>query len=88
MSYGREYLSENAYEIEQAQERWEALCVKAEMEAHHGLWRCKDGRVMNVTEMEISHIQNCIKMLERNDSPSKEPYIKMFNAELERRKEE
>ena len=88
MSDGSEYLSDNAYEIEQSQRRWEALCIEAEMEAYHGLWRCKDGRVMNVTEMETSHIQNCIKMLERHDSPFKKSYTKMFNAELERRANE
>ena len=29
-------------------------------------WTMKDGREINICDMETSHIENCIKMLERN----------------------
>ena len=31
-------------------------------------WKTKDGKKLKITEMETSHIENCIKMLERNKS--------------------
>jgi hypothetical protein len=29
-------------------------------------WRTRDGRELLISEMETSHIENCIKMIERN----------------------
>ena len=88
MSYGSEYLADNAYEIEQSQKRWESICIKAESEASKGMWRTKDGRVLNVEDMGTEHIQNCIRMLERNNVPIRKPYIIMFTKELHRRGEQ
>ena len=85
MSYGREYLDDNAYEIEQSQRRWESLCIKAEIEASRGIWRTKDGRILKVEEMETGHIENCIRMLERNNVPFRDPYVRMFTEELQKR---
>lgn len=85
MSYGQEYLADNAYEIEQEQKRWESICIIAEIEASKGIWRTKDGRVLKVEEMDTGHIENCIRMLERNNVPFRKPYIKMFTDELCRR---
>ena len=85
MGYGIECLAETEYEREKEIERWEAMSIQAHINASHGLWITKDGRYLNVSEMEISHIQNCIRMLERNDSPFKDIYIPMFKKELEKR---
>lgn len=85
MGYGIECLAETEYEREKEIERWEAMSIQAHINASHGLWITKDGRYLNVSEMEISHIQNCIRMLERYDSPFKDIYIPMFKKELEKR---
>lgn len=88
MSYGRECEAEYAYEIEQAQSRWELVCERVQNLIVHRMWCCKDGRLMSVEDMTTSHIQNCINMLERNNNPFKKDYIQMFNNELERRQDE
>lgn len=89
MSYGNELLADYAYEREQSIEKAERLYIQAMANASHGLWKTKDGEYIPIREMETAHIHNCIRMLERNDSPYKEPYIKAFEKELaERRKDE
>lgn len=88
MSYGSEYLADNAYEIEQSQKRFESICIEAAMEASKGIWRTKDGRVLMVGEMGTGHIKNCIRMLERNNVPFRAPYLKMFIDELQKRGEQ
>ncbi len=85
MGYGTEYLAETEYEREKEIERWETMSIQAHINASHGMWITKDGRYLNVSEMEISHIQNCIRMLERYDSPFKDIYIPMFKKELKKR---
>ena len=85
MSYGSELLAETAYERDKALEKWEELSIQAHNNASHGLWITKDGRYLHVSEMETSHIRNCIRMLERNDSPFKDTYIPMFEKELAER---
>lgn len=85
MSFGREYLADNAYEIEQAQKKWEDMCIRAENNAMHGLWMKKDGELIHVSNMETSYIHNCIKMLNRNNYQSKDIYIQMFERELKKR---
>ena len=62
MSYGREYLADNAYEIEQAQKKWEDMCIRAANNAMHGLWITKDGELIHVSNMGTSHIQNEIAL--------------------------
>jgi hypothetical protein len=32
---------------------------------HDPIWRCADGRRMRIGEMATSHVQNCIRMIER-----------------------
>ena len=48
-----------------------------------GWWKCKDGSVVNVEDMETSHIQNCIKMLKTKKTGK--IWIERFEKELERR---
>lgn len=87
MSYGSEYIAEYEYERDQAIARWEEMSIRAHNNASHGLWITKDGRYLHVSEMETSHIKNCIRMLERYDSPLKDAYIPMFEKELKERGE-
>lgn len=65
----------------------EEMYIKAKCNAFHGLWRTKDGDWLHVTEMGSQHIKNCIRMLERNNSPFADIYIPMFKEELNRREE-
>lgn len=88
MSYGSELLADYEYEREEGLKRAEQMYIKAVANASRGLWVTKDGRYMRINEMETSHIRNCIRMLNRNDSPYKDPYIKAFEEELAERKEE
>lgn len=87
MSFGREHIAEYEYERDQFIARWEEMSIRAENNASHGLWITKDGRYLHVSEMETSHIQNCIRMLKRYDSPFKKYYIPMFEKELKERGE-
>ena len=87
MSFGREHIAEYEYERDQAIARWEEMSIRAANNASHGLWITKDGRYLHVSEMETSHIQNCIRMLKRYDSPFKKYYIPMFEKELKERGE-
>lgn len=61
-----------------------------------GVWTTKDGTQIHVSKMSASHIQNCIKMIERtieesgdNWSDNEEQvgyaYIDLFRSELVRR---
>ena len=91
MSLGSDYLADYAYEIEHEKQELadmhEKLQIQAKLNAFHGLWQTKDGDWLHVTEMGSQHIKNCIRMLERNNSPFADIYIPMFKEELERRKE-
>lgn len=87
MSFGGEYIAEYEYERDQAIAKWEEMSLQAFTNASHGLWITKDGRYLHVTEMETTHIQNCIRMLRRYDSPFKDAYISMFEKELKERGE-
>lgn len=87
MSLGSEILAEYAYERDEAQKKWEHIVLKATVDASHGIWRTRDGRVMLVGEMSTEHIINCIRMLERNSNPLLEIYRPMFEKELAERKD-
>ena len=63
----------------------EVLYFRAELRAEKGLWETRDGQILKVTDMTTRHIQNCLRMLERGNSPYADPFIGMFEKELERR---
>ena len=48
-------------------------------------WRCKDGRVIKLSEMDEQHMRNTMNMLIRKGKPS--GYIGAFAAEIERRRQ-
>ena len=82
MSYGSEYLDETTYEREQAEAWYEIAEGMAIGMASKGLWETKEGKTLSVKEMTTSHIKNCIRMLQRNNSPFADIYVPMFEKEL------
>lgn len=46
-------------------------------------WRQKDGSLVNIRDMDESHIKNCFKFL-----PQHSEWIEIFNNELHRREKE
>lgn len=48
------------------------------------LWRCKDGRVLTVSQMETRHIIHCINKINRDNWRKK--YLARLEIELEIRK--
>lgn len=48
-------------------------------------WVTKEGEVLNIKDMDTSHIINCIKMINRNRWCYAYEYTKLFEAELKRR---
>ena len=83
MSMGREFLADYAWEIEQAMNYEEDIWNEAQNE----VWETKDGRLIPVEEMTTEHIHNTIAFIKRNwDNEIYQPWIDVFNEELERRK--
>lgn len=87
MSFGREWILDYAYELEQSQKIFELIQIRAEIESSKNIWTTKDGRKININEMDESHILNCINMLKRNHSPFADLYIPVFQKELKKRYE-
>lgn len=87
MSFGREWISDHIYELEQLQKNFELIQARAEIESSKNIWTTKDGKKINVNKMDESHILNCINMLKRNHSPFADLYISMFQKELKKRYE-
>ena len=85
MSMGSEFLSDYAWEIEEAKNYADAIWY----EAQGKVWETKDGRLLHVEEMTTSHIKNTIAYIQRNwDIELYQPWIDVFNDELERRNNE
>ncbi len=36
---------------------------------YRDIWRTKDGRILKIKDMELSHIKNCIKKFGKNNVP-------------------
>ena len=47
--------------------REDRLRAAAWVAAQTGIWTMKDGTKIPITEMSTEHLENCIKMIERND---------------------
>lgn len=79
MSYGSEWIVENAWKLD-------LLIDEIETKAREGIWETKDGRKMRIKDMSTRHIENTIAMLKRNDSfDIYLPLIGIMEKELERR---
>lgn len=87
MSLGREWISDHMYELEQSQKIFELIQARAEIESSKNIWTTKEGKKINISKMDESHILNCINMLKRNHSPFASLYIPMFQKELKKRYE-
>ena len=83
MGMGSDFLADYAWEIEQVKEYADAIWY----EAQGKVWETKDGRLIPVEEMTTKHIHNTIAFIKRNwDTKIDQPWIDVFNEELERRK--
>ena len=56
----------------------------------HGVWTQKDGKEIYVGDMEVSHILNCIRMLQRQREQYgaddiREAWLDTFRMELKKR---
>lgn len=85
MSLGREMAEEWRIDAE-------LLLYQALRKAEAGIWTQKDGTLIAVEDMETRHIQNCIRMLERQNERYgadglREVWIEVFDKELRRRHE-
>ena len=43
-------------------------------------WTMKDGSKIKISEMQTSHIQNCIKMVKRNYTRARNSYVNKLHA--------
>jgi len=78
MSYD-DYIDDYAYDFEEA---YKAVQTDAE----NGIWVTREGKELKISEMETSHIKNCIAFIKRNDSDDMyHCYIPVFEKELKRR---
>ena len=81
MSYSSEFAEENAWMAEE-------LADAIEQDIQKGIWVTKDGKELKISEMETSHIKNCIRFIQKKDDDFFLEYIPVFRSELERRGEE
>lgn len=63
-----------------------------ELDFPHGVnndeWTTRDGRTLKITEMTTQHIQNCMKMLERESTEDDiDKFYFVLETELNRRRE-
>lgn len=83
MSYGRELVEDMSIDIELWYE-------EENRRIGDGIWQQKDGKEIRVKDMESSHIENCIRMLQRQIKEYgiddiKEGWIETFQRELKKR---
>ena len=61
---------------------------ESRMRASSGKWKQKNGKIILISEMELSHIENCMKMLTKNgDMELIKIWKPVFEQEIERRKQ-
>jgi hypothetical protein len=53
--------------------------------AYKGVWNTRDGRVINIKDMETSHLKNTVKMLERKGDYMWDLHIAKMKREIQKR---
>ena len=63
--------------------------IELETKIAKKIWTTRDGRDIEIKDMETSHIQNCIEFINREINGKRwcyaEEYTKLFNEELKAR---
>ena len=57
-----------------------------EERCREGIWTMRDGRCINIDDMETSHVRNSLNMIIRRQLEHLECYIPVFERVLEARK--
>jgi hypothetical protein len=47
------------------------------------VWKTKEGKILQICEMETSHILNCLNMLDRNGYMSAKGFISIMNVDYD-----
>ena len=68
---------------------WAEEEIEMEYRFENKIWVTKDGKKLKIKDMETSHIQNCIKFVNKKINGKQwvyaEEYTKLFNEELKAR---
>ena len=78
MSYYEDFIEPNAWAIEELYWKYEKL-------ANKGQWETREGEILDVKDMQTSHIKNCIAYIKRKNWECAFVCIPMFEEELKRR---
>jgi hypothetical protein len=46
------------------------------------VWQCKDGRLLVVSQMDTSHINNCIRLIQKSGGTWRAEYLERLQIEL------
>lgn len=50
------------------------------------VWITEDGKAIEIRDMDTQHIKNCLHLIYRSNGNWRRPYIRLFKAELRKRK--
>jgi hypothetical protein len=67
--------------ILQAQQRYFEL-------VEEGIWKTQKGEYLRIRDMDTNHIKNCIKCIYKSNGNWRPEYLRLFENELRRRKNE
>lgn len=62
-----------------------AAIYEAEKDIRNNIWIAKDGTKYLISEMQTSHIKNCIRMIQRSNYSWRPEYLEPLTQELEKR---
>ena len=48
-------------------------------------WRMRNGKLIAIRDMDTTHIENCIKMIQRSNYTWRSQYLRYFKSELRTR---
>ena len=82
MSYYDDFLN-YAYEWSNGEERYEKYLDNLENLASKRLWKKKNGYIISISDMELTHLENTYRLILNKIEYSM--YIPLFKAEINRR---